>query len=94
MKRYHPSLLACVDAVANGARSVRAVSDIVGLWPSTVWSHLLHARQLGLVEWDDNRKGTLRPAGSMVVVRVLCPSMELIPRTVAVTSVTGASGAS
>ena len=57
-----PEVAAVFWAVHHGARTTRDVARIVRRSVSYTWSHLLEARRLGLVKFEDHRAGTLRSA--------------------------------
>ncbi len=48
-------------AVLNGAGTVREVARQCGRSISATHKHLQRARALGLVLWEDEKRGTLRP---------------------------------
>lgn len=61
----------------DGHATIQAVGEQAGLSSkSTVWFHLEHLRRLGLVAWEDGKRGTLRP-----LVQVVAHSPALAPRT-------------
>lgn len=66
-QRVHPVTLLCADAVVNGCRTVRAVAKVVDRSPSTTFAHLLRARELGLIDWQDNHQGQIHPVGVALV---------------------------
>lgn len=62
-----PRIAAVVWAVVRGADNWRAVSEACGWVSSTEpMGPLRDARRLGLVVFEDGKKGTLRPAVEVV----------------------------
>jgi len=58
-------------AVLAGARSMREISKLTGLPPTTAFEHANAARVLGLIDWEHEKRGTLRPAITVTQVERL-----------------------
>lgn len=62
----HPTRAAVLLALLrthahNGRVTVRDISEAVGISTSTCHTHLLALRREGLIAWEPERAGTLRP---------------------------------
>jgi len=55
-----PTVAAAAVAVLRGARTVREVAAAIGRSSAATHSALRRARYLGLVDFDDGQRGTLR----------------------------------
>lgn len=53
-------------AIANGADSVRAVAEITSVSVSTAHHRIVDARRMGLIDFADGHKGTLRSVVTVV----------------------------
>lgn len=51
----------CAEYDENGRATVKAVGERIDRSLATVHKHLVKLRDAGLVDWDDDHKGTLRP---------------------------------
>jgi DNA-binding IclR family transcriptional regulator len=58
-------------AVTGGARTIREVAEVAGVVPSTVHRTLIVLRRWGLVAWESDKAGTLRPAVRVVPIKAV-----------------------